>query len=226
MGQTDKTESFYRDTIEDMGSDDYLLEDPLAFWQEEKKTLWRKIFGRSETPFLIMGIGLVLLVIIFFAIAPKGGNQDIIHQVDLMSERLQVAEEKLKNLETMLAGVTQLESRLDTAEKSLLRFDRADASATLRMNRIADELHLMQKDVTVLKNQKPAASKTPAPSINTGKTKPVSQAVYHEVQSGETLYRISRQYNISVNSLRRLNGLTEQDMIQPGQKLLVKAAGD
>lgn len=224
MGQTDKTESFYRDTIEDMGSEDYLLEDPLAFWHERKKTLWKKIFRRSETPFLIMGAGLVLLVVIFFAIAPKGGNQDVIRQLDVLSEQLQKAEERLSNMEVLLGGATQLESRMDALDKSLLRFDSADASASLRLNRIADELSLMQKDINLLKSQKKAVREIPPASANSGKTQSVSQVVYHEVQSGETLYRISRRYNISVDTLRRLNGLSEQAQIYPGQKLKVKAS--
>jgi LysM repeat protein len=226
MEQTDRTESFYRDTIEDAGSEEYSLEDPLAFWHEEKKTLWKKIFGRSETPFFIMGAGLVVLVVIFFVIAPKGGNQDVLRQVDLLSERIQKAEEKLGNMEALLKGAAQAESRTAAVDKSLPKFDSADASASLKMDRMADELSLMQKDINALKSQKIAAREIPTASKNTGKAQSAPQAVYHEVQSGETLYRISRQYNISVDSLRRLNGLSEQAAIHPGQKLKVKASGN
>ena len=42
----------------------------------------------------------------------------------------------------------------------------------------------------------------------------------HIVQRGETLYRISRQYNMSVDQLRRLNALTG-NVIKPGQVLRV-----
>ena len=65
----------------------------------------------------------------------------------------------------------------------------------------------------------------PDTSANSGKEKLNSQVVYHEVQPGETLYRISRRYNISVDSLRRMNGLSEKAAIHPGQKLKVKASG-
>ncbi len=225
MGETDKTESFYRDTIDDLGSDDYLLEDPLAFWREEKKTLWRKLFGRSETPFLIMGVGLVLLIILFFVVAPGGGNQDVVRRIDLLSERLQQVEETLSNLEALSGRAAQLEERADAVDKSLLRSDSVDASATLRMNRIADELSLLKKNIDMLKSNKNTVSVIPDTSANSGKEKLNSQVVYHEVQPGETLYRISRRYNISVDSLRRMNGLSEKAAIHPGQKLKVKASG-
>jgi len=226
MGQTDGTESFYRDTSEDAGSEEFPLEDPLAFWHEEKKTLWKKMVGRSETPFFIMGAALVLLVVIFFAISPKGGNQDAIRQVGLLSERLQQVEEKLSDMEALLERAALAESRMAAVDKSLLRFDSVDASMSLKMNSMADELSLLQRDISAFKNQKTAAREIPPASAKTGKTQSISQAVYHEVQPGETLYGISRRYNMSVDSLRRLNGLSEQAAIHPGQKLKVKASGN
>jgi membrane-bound lytic murein transglycosylase D len=44
---------------------------------------------------------------------------------------------------------------------------------------------------------------------------------YHEVKKGETLYRIAKQYGITVDELRRLNKLPPNQPIEIGQKLLV-----
>ena len=44
--------------------------------------------------------------------------------------------------------------------------------------------------------------------------------LYHEVSKGETLYRISRKYGLSVDELQRLNNL-KNNQIYPKQKLLV-----
>lgn len=44
------------------------------------------------------------------------------------------------------------------------------------------------------------------------------------VQSGDTLYQLSRRHGVSVAALRRANGLTG-NVIQPGQKLVVPGAG-
>jgi len=43
---------------------------------------------------------------------------------------------------------------------------------------------------------------------------------YHEVREGETLYRISRKYGLSVDELQRLNNLKNY-LIHPKQKLIV-----
>lgn len=45
----------------------------------------------------------------------------------------------------------------------------------------------------------------------------------HTVQKGETLFSISRQYGISVNELRQLNGLSDTSILKVGQVLKVSA---
>jgi LysM repeat protein len=44
---------------------------------------------------------------------------------------------------------------------------------------------------------------------------------YHKVDRGETLYRISKRYGISVEEIRRLNKLVENQNIKAGQKLII-----
>jgi LysM repeat protein len=43
----------------------------------------------------------------------------------------------------------------------------------------------------------------------------------HTVEKGETLYRISRNFGISVEELRKLNNLSEDQPIYTGQKLRI-----
>jgi len=54
------------------------------------------------------------------------------------------------------------------------------------------------------------------------KRSPVSsRSAYHVVRNGETLYRISKRYNISEHELIRLNGLKDKTRIYVGQKLRI-----
>jgi LysM repeat protein len=52
-----------------------------------------------------------------------------------------------------------------------------------------------------------------------------SKGRYHEVRSGETLYRIAKTYGLSVDELCRLNGISPEqvDDIKPGRRLLVSS---
>ena len=62
-----------------------------------------------------------------------------------------------------------------------------------------------------------------AEAASSATMKPASQAggKYYVVQSGDTLYKISKEHGVSVDELRRLNKLGKDDNIYPGQKLLV-----
>lgn len=48
-----------------------------------------------------------------------------------------------------------------------------------------------------------------------------SEEVYHTVQSGESLWTISRRHGVSIEQIRRLNSL-QSNSIRPGQRLRVK----
>jgi putative chitinase len=48
-----------------------------------------------------------------------------------------------------------------------------------------------------------------------------SESGVHIVQPGENLYRISLNYDVSMQELARLNGITNPDMIYVGQRLKV-----
>lgn len=49
-------------------------------------------------------------------------------------------------------------------------------------------------------------------------------ALVHVVQAGQTLWEIAAKYEITVQELLELNGLTDQAFILPGDKLIVKEA--
>lgn len=51
--------------------------------------------------------------------------------------------------------------------------------------------------------------------------KTAAEKRYHEIRKGENLYRISLRYGLSLQELCHINGITPQDVIRPGQKLLV-----
>ncbi len=53
-------------------------------------------------------------------------------------------------------------------------------------------------------------------------TKKSQDTEYHIVKKGETLFRIAKKYNTSVEELKRLNGLNS-NKLSIGQKLIVKA---
>ncbi len=51
-----------------------------------------------------------------------------------------------------------------------------------------------------------------------------TQIIEHIVEKGDTLYNISRRYGMTVDSLRKLNQLSESTVLQVGQKLVVESS--
>jgi len=65
---------------------------------------------------------------------------------------------------------------------------------------------------------------TTVPSY-TGPSLPVSTqgvtGVYHRVEAGQTLWKISRLYNVDIDDILRINHISEDTDIEIGQKLLI-----
>lgn len=53
---------------------------------------------------------------------------------------------------------------------------------------------------------------------------PTSPVTTHVVQRGETLFRISQQYNVSIDDIARVNGLINPSNIKVGQSLIIPLA--
>jgi len=65
----------------------------------------------------------------------------------------------------------------------------------------------------------------PTPNPVSAAPKPIGTSIssglrYHTVMSGDTLWGLSRKYNVTIDSLRAANGLAT-DTIKPGQNLRI-----
>ena len=68
----------------------------------------------------------------------------------------------------------------------------------------------------------PVPKATPEATTEIKTQKPV-KLIFHRVEKGETLYRISKQYGISVQQLQELNDMNKDELlIHVGQELIVK----
>lgn len=66
----------------------------------------------------------------------------------------------------------------------------------------------------------PTTSPISTPGVNSIQSLPLGGERTHTIQSGDTLYNISRRYGVTVDQLRQRNGLTG-DMIRVGQQLII-----
>lgn len=95
------------------------------------------------------------------------------------------------------------------------RLDQLEANMTARINNMVKELNALPPKPAPDSVQKAAAPKqAPAAKIET-------KAKMHTVKQGDTLYRISRRYQLSIDQLREYNKLGAKSAIYPGQQLYV-----
>ena len=57
--------------------------------------------------------------------------------------------------------------------------------------------------------------------VTTVRSKPIQKKQYYEVKEGDTLYRISRKYGLTIDELLKMNNLHEGEPLRVGQKLVV-----
>ncbi len=175
-----------------------------------------RLFNRAEFPIVMLGIGLLVLIIILFVYLPGGQKSTSSNDLIELKKSIKQMEDRLANLETggtknekedqQAAKYNQLNSKIRKMEKSV----------ESRMNKMNTKLEGLKNKVAAMKPLKASLKETVK-----GSNKNVKERT-HLVRTGETLYSISKQYEISVDALRALNKLDAKKDIYPGQKLKIK----
>jgi LysM repeat protein len=165
---------------------------------------------RFILPLLLVGIVLVIIMAVWFRGKPQSPP------VNLVDHAL---EDRVAGLEKQLVELNGIEERLQALERDGQSF----LQAVEKLNRM--EASLSQRLDQLSKTPsgappKPAAAQ-PSEKQTPQKTVKQANAVTHVVKSGDTLYAISRRYQVSIDQLSTDNNLGKKSTLRPGQKLIV-----
>ena len=194
----------YINKINETTGEDYLGEGERHIWDRKKS---------SPIPIVLLGIGFFVMIFLFIVFLSK--TTDIVSKTEIvnMEKRLALLEERLGKIVEIDEKLTLLDMQGKKFELFVDRFDRFETSMSLKMDIINNELYVSQKKSNkAVENKKPEQTKI---------SKKITHPIYHEVTVKETLYQISRRYGLTVDDLRKLNRLTPETVIHPGQKLIV-----
>jgi LysM repeat protein len=200
--------------------EDFVISD--RYDDEEEEDLRREDYygtrkgilqNKSNLPYIIGGVGLVIIVILFVMVL--SGPSEVVDR-----EQLQSLEDRIQQLEKRIATtglMDQALERIDNNEKELNfimeRVDRFEGTVTTQIDQIIKELGAL--------HQKTGSA--PAPKAKTAqpvaKSTAEKKTAVHEVVAGDTLYSISRSYGLTVAQLRKYNSIGKDAAIRPGQKL-------
>jgi len=194
----------YSNKINEKAGEDYLDEHERHIWDRKKSI---------PIPLVLLGFGFLVMIFLFIVFLSK--TTDIASKTKIVS-----IEKRLARLEERLGKIDEIDEKLillDTQGKKfdlfVDRFDRFETSMSLKMDIINNELYTSKK-----KGKNAAERKKPK---KTKISKKITHTTYHEVKPKETLYQISRRYGLTVDDLLKLNRLTPETVIHPGQKLIV-----
>jgi LysM repeat protein len=215
---------------ERLGNDearDFLDEDDNASWDRTDNARHLTHLNdqlKKYAPVLI-GVALFLVAIGGLRLLFSGGSSGNDNRVRLLEERIQNLEDTYKKFESIDSKVTRIWEQAKSFENFKNRFDRTEASMSLRMDHLASNIDAVKKQLRTTDS----FSKSTHSIIESAQKKtPVKRAAksrsvrYHTVTAKETLYGISVKYGIKLENLLEMNHLRKDAIIQPGQKLIVK----
>jgi LysM repeat protein len=159
-----------------------------------------------KKPIIVGSVGIFILMLIFVWFVKD-------HRAD-SEENMSSSQATPDQLEKKLSQVHRLEEKIARLEKEHGVIQQSLGEAVRLKKALSQEIDKIAK-------------KLPSPTAR-GKTLLASEKKalrgsksYHEVRSGDSLYKIAEEYAISVRELCRLNNLTENHVIRPGEKLLI-----
>jgi LysM repeat protein len=155
------------------------------------------------------------LILIILSVVGIARTYSLAEKVQLLAleSRLEQLESRLGSIEAE-GGLSQTAGEGNPLILLTERLDQLEANMTARINSMANQLQSASA-----KPVGEAAAKTEAAASAPPIKKEEAKAKIHTVKPGETLYRISRRYNLSVEQLRQYNQLDQKASIYPGQKL-------
>jgi membrane-bound lytic murein transglycosylase D len=140
------------------------------------------------------------------------------------NQPIEIIEEAQSTDNTPLPRKKDIATSSGIERKPKKNSDKSDKSIIDRKQKTDDDIVIIESDEQL---NKLFEDERETPSYNTTNqtsTTGSSSARSHFVQRGETLYSISRKYNVSVEGLRRWNNMNASDGLQLNQRLVINSA--
>jgi LysM repeat protein len=184
---------------------------------ETMKGVGRPSDGAIRRKTLIVWGAAILVLSILIGLLFRGGRQVSRAELATVRARLERIEKQLTLLSGMDQRIAHLEEQQKTLEQSIVLTENFSKGLTERLEKLGEKVDGIQGKMATLSAQKKPAASAPAPK----KTQPESKGRYHQVRQGETPFSIAKRYGLSLEKLYSLNKLSPNEVLQPGQRLLV-----
>jgi LysM repeat protein len=205
---------------EESPKEEHFDEEQYSPWADKKDQTKRAWMTKVPVLFFLLALAIVALGAALLMLVMDGTDAPVEQQkLAALEGRIKQLGERLDKYDAIDEKVTLIWEQAKTFEKFKDRFDRSEASMSLRMDHLTMSLEAMQKQSGGKSAVAPVAPKA-APVVASSAQK----MQYHQVKAGETLYSISKQYGLTVERLLEMNKMAPGSVIGIGQKMIVRTA--
>jgi len=173
----------------------------------------------SKNYYILLGLLVVLFVPFFFVtVFPDKQNKN--------ESALQPIEDRLTIIEKEVASSQDLDANIENINNEIGYMKNELSSIKTQLHSFNANIALLEKIASqngeiVDRYKKNAASQSSLPGPH-DTVQPIAESGYYTVKKGENLYRISLKTGITVEQLRKLNGLGPDTPVLVDQKLIIK----
>jgi LysM repeat protein len=205
---------------------EFFAEEETSTWPNESKSgqMSKLSVKSAKLSPIILGVGLFAAALVLAALLfPRFHSDSQEGRIVALEARLQEIEDRLDKFDMIDDKVSRIWEQAKSFEGFKERFDRSEASTSLRMDHLASSLDTLQKQIEAAEKRLPAAKASSSVPKKAGAAPSAAakKPAYHTVKAQETLYSISKHYGLKVEELLRLNGMSADAVIHSGQKLIV-----
>jgi LysM repeat protein len=198
--------------------------------QDSVKKPDTSLLKKNEFALILLGALLLTIIIFFFFFRTSDSDPTTVKQ-NISNTSLVDFEKRMQNIEKILQikegskeGSIKIKQNITQDHHINDRLSRLETAFSVKFDSLIDRMGEIEKNISLLKN-KPAVTKSvqSKPKISIPVKKAVKKkSIFHTVQKKETLYSISKKYNTSITALRKLNKLSKNATIYPGDNIIVR----
>ena len=168
-------------------------------------------FNFQERTLLWVGICVALLVGLF-SLFFGAENDSIAKDVNVVYSKLEKIEIKISQLEMNLQKTTAYEKQIKELQQSQLDLEKTRKSLKDQLAKLGKKMVQLEKGIKVKSVLQPSTNiKSPSKT----------QSRFYTVRPGDTLFKISQKYSVTIDALRNKNNLSKNQSIFPGLKLVI-----
>jgi membrane-bound lytic murein transglycosylase D len=120
--------------------------------------------------------------------------------------------------------ISQVANNYDVRVAEIRSWNKLKSNALAVGKRL--KIYLTTTEEPALADNKSVKAEKPSTKKAKESTQPVEENQFHKVKAGESLAKLSKLYNVTVDELKEWNNLDKKGTILPGQKVIVSKSGD